>query len=322
MAQVEGEMPVVDLSVGDERRTATAVDHALREVGFMLVTGHGIDRRLIDEARSSARAFFHSTTSVKEAVRLQPGSNRGWTGLAEENTSVTYGVRTRPDLHETYTIGPFGRPDDAYHARWSSRFHDNVWPEVENVRESFESLYLAWQGLARTLLAVCERALGLSEGFFSEEAGRHTSTMSANWYPPFDDVSDMVDTESEQFRIGPHTDFGLFTILDRQPSAAGLQVQLKDDRWVLAPYLEDSVLINTGDLMNHWTDGRWRSTRHRVLPPSPDTPSEELISLVLFYAPPADVAIQPIGRPDVPSILSGAYIDSKLAEMRAEPDVS
>jgi isopenicillin N synthase-like dioxygenase len=314
--QFVGEIPVIDLA-GSNSARAEAIDHALSEVGFMLVAGHGVDGAQVADARERAFAFFHADAETKERVRMLPGTNRGWTGMAEENTSATDGVRTTPDLHETFTWGPFGRPVDPYHEQWVSRFRPNLWPVDLGLTSTLERLYRELEVVAQSLLWSFEESLGVDAGFLSDASDRHTSTMSANWYPALESIGEYVDPTEEQFRIGPHTDFGLFTILDRQPSAAGLQVQLKDGRWVMAPYLENTFLVNTGDLMNHWTAGRWRSTRHRVLPPSPADPDEELLSLVYFYAPAADVAIQPMGQADAPSILASKYIDDKLEEMRA-----
>ena len=45
--------------------------------------------------------------------------------------------------------------------------------------------------------------------------------MNINHYPP---VSVVGEPEPGQFRIGPHTDFGTVTVLDREPGAGGLQV--------------------------------------------------------------------------------------------------
>ena len=72
--------------------------------------------------------------------------------------------------------------------------------------------------------------------------------------------------------VGAHSDFGVVTLLDRQPGYGGLQIQLLDGTWVDAPYVEGTLTINIGDLLARWTGDRWRSTVHRVLPPSDQAP--------------------------------------------------
>jgi isopenicillin N synthase-like dioxygenase len=118
--------------------------------------------------------------------------------------------------------------------------------------------------------------------------------MNINWYPP---LSTLGEPEPGQFRIGPHTDFGTVTILDRQHGVGGLQVYTPDGAWTNAPYVEDSFTINIGDLLARWTGDRWKSGRHRVLPPDPRAPDEELVSLIFFYECNSDARVESFGPP-------------------------
>ena len=71
-----------------------------------------------------------------------------------------------------------------------------------------------------------------------------------------------------------------------------------------APYDPDAFTVNIGDLLAHWTGRRWRSGRHRVLPPQPGAPHEELISLVFFYELDHDALVTPLpaaARPGAPT---------------------
>ena len=60
--------------------------------------------------------------------------------------------------------------------------------------------------------------------------------------------------------------------------------------------------INTGDLLARWSGGRWKSNRHRVLPPQAEAPDEDLVSLVYFYEADHDAVVEslqpPIGQPN------------------------
>jgi isopenicillin N synthase-like dioxygenase len=132
--------------------------------------------------------------------------------------------------------------------------------------------------------------------------------LDANWYPPGKGMPALPD----QYRIGPHTDWGGMTLLDRQPGLGGLQIQTLDDEWVDAPYVPGTLTVNTGDLISHWSGGRWRSTRHRVLAPPPEAPAEELLSLVFFHDPDYDAVITPLGIPDAEPVLAGDYLHAKL----------
>ncbi|HUZ54259.1 MAG TPA: 2OG-Fe(II) oxygenase family protein, partial [Streptosporangiaceae bacterium] len=69
------------------------------------------------------------------------------------------------------------------------------------------------------------------------------------------------------------------TILDREPGRGGLQVWTEEDGWEDAPFTPGAVTINAGDLLARWSGGRWKSNRHRVLPPRAEAPDEDLVSL-------------------------------------------
>ena len=64
-------VPIIDLTPwfsGDaDGRAAVAaqVDAALQDVGFLLVTGHGVPVQLRDAVRRAARAFFAQPAAVK-----------------------------------------------------------------------------------------------------------------------------------------------------------------------------------------------------------------------------------------------------------------
>jgi isopenicillin N synthase-like dioxygenase len=123
--------------------------------------------------------------------------------------------------------------------------------------------------------------------------------MNINWYPPLGVTG---APEDNQFRIGPHTDFGTVTILDREPGKGGLQVWTEAGGWEDAPFHPEAFTINTGDLLARWSGNRWKSNRHRVLPPQASAPDEDLVSLVYFYEADHDTVVEalqpPIGRPN------------------------
>ena len=145
------------------------------------------------------------------------------------------------------------------------------------------------KSLADELMTICGVALGLEADFFTRHTAAATHTLNINWYPP---IAVTGAPEPGQFRIGPHTDFGTVTILDREPGKGGLQVWTEDDGWEDAPFVADAFTINTGDLLARWSGDRWKSNRHRVLPPQAEAPDEDLVSLVYFYEADRDTVVE------------------------------
>ncbi|MFD7443773.1 isopenicillin N synthase family dioxygenase [Streptomyces sp. NPDC059909] len=277
-------IPVIDLGpwlAGDpdaRARTAATFDGALRTAGFLLVTGHGVSQDLRTEIRDLARGFFRLPPAAKEPYAVKVGE-RGWLGPGAEANGYAEGTQTPPDLKESLSFAahePIGDP--AVDAEW---FLPNTWPsEVPALRPAVETYLTAMRALSDQLLGLLGVALGESDDFFTRHTGHPTWGFNINWYPGRDTVG---EPQPGQFRIGPHTDFGTVTVLDRQTGRGGLQVFTDEGGWEDAPYGPDALTVNIGDLMARWTGGRWCSGRHRVLPPPADVPAEELMSLVYFY---------------------------------------
>ena len=310
-------VPLIDLAPwfeGDEADragVARRVDEALCETGFLLIAGHGVPDRLRGRIRESARRFFALPEHDKDRYRVAVGG-RGWLPPGAEANGYAEGTETPPDLKESYSLGadePIGVPE--VDEEW---FKPNVWPvEMPDLRAAAESYMDRMRGLSDELLIIFAVALGLEPGYFVAHTGHPTFTFNINWYPP---LSHVGPVEDGQYRIGPHTDFGTVTVLDRETGLGGLQVYTSDDRWEDAPYEPGALTVNIGDLMARWTGDRWCSTRHRVLPPPESAPEEDLVSLIWFYEtdPLARIAslAPPIGRRDYPEVVAHEYLMDKI----------
>jgi isopenicillin N synthase-like dioxygenase len=310
-------VPVIDLApwfagnTRDRAAVAAAVDDALRTSGFLLITGHGVPAGLSAQTRAVAREFFALPDSVKSRYAIAVGG-RGWIPPGAEANGYAEGTPTPPDLKESYSLAaekPTGNA--AIDARW---FRPNTWPaEVPRMRPVVTE-YISWMHtLSDELMALCAVALGLQAGFFTPFLDHPTYGLNLNHYPPADPGR---PPEPGQYRIGPHSDFGTVTVLDREPGLGGLQVYLPDGTWADAPYDPAALTVNIGDLLARWTGDRWRSTRHRVLPPHPDAPGEDLLSLIFFYEANHDAVVEslppPLGRVSYPPVVAHEYLRDKL----------
>jgi len=304
--------PLLDLSrwragSGDQRyRFACELDVALRQSGFLLVGGHGIGAGLRADIRAVAARFFALPAAVKATYATSVGG-RGWIPPGSE-ANAYYGQTadaTRADLKESLTFGrTFATGDPHTDQTW---FAANVWPvecpELEALCERYTAEVRALYG---DLLRACAVAFGLPEPWFFDRVQSGPHTLNINRYPSRTETGAPLDG---QFRVAPHTDWGVLTILDRQPGYGGLQVLDRHGRWVDAPYEPDAVTVNVGDLLARWTGDRWRSTRHRVLPPPAEAPGEELISLIAFLESDVDTVVEPlVAGTAYPPVVAGTYL--------------
>lgn len=310
-------VPLLDITLWRdgpaERRAALAatMDEALRRSGFLMIENHGISASLRESIREQARAFF-TLPHERKARYATPVGGRGWIPPGGE-ANAFYGEVADPgraDLKESLTIGrDFATGDPETDRLW---FLPNVWPqECPRLREKCEEFTGQVRELYYDLLRVCAAALGLDEGFFAGHVLDGPQTFNINRYPPRTVTGTPRDG---QFRVAPHTDWGILTILDRQPGYGGLQIQGLDGTWADAPYVPDALTVNVADLLSRWSGGRWRSTRHRVLPPPPQAPDEELISLIVFLEAEADTVIRPVaGDLSLEPVVAGEWLADRAA---------
>jgi isopenicillin N synthase-like dioxygenase len=309
------DIPLLDISAWrhgtPHERAALAVrmDTALRQSGFLLIDKHGIEPALTGRIRAEAGRFFALPAERKRAYAT-PVAGRGWIPQGAE-ANAFYGEVADParaDLKESLTNGrDFTTGDPATDAQW---FAPNVWPaECPGLAALAETFTEQVRALYYDLLRMGAVALGLDEEFFVGHVLRGPQTFNINRYPP---LSVTGPAQEGQYRVAPHTDWGILTILDRQPGYGGLQVQSPDGTWADAPYVPGALTVNVADLLSRWTGERWRSTRHRVLPPPQEAPEEELISLIVFLEAEVDTVISPVtGNLGLEPAVAGEWLRSR-----------
>jgi len=292
------EVPIIDIAPyygGDpaaKSRLAAEVDRACRDIGFLVIAGHGVDPALIERVDRLSREFFDLPEAEKLKVR-QPAADvtRGYTPLATEALARSRGdYGTEGDLNESLMIGPVDVGDDPYFTAPAAgkHFHPNLWPaRPEGLREAYEAYFRAMSLLARDIMRLFALALGLEETFFDGKIDRHISRLRVRNYP-----APATPPKPGQLRAGAHSDYGSVTILKTEASSGGLQVFNKNGEWVDVPIVPGTYIINLGELLARWTNDRWVATLHRVVAPPADRLSgSRRQSLVFFHNPNYDAEI-------------------------------
>lgn len=294
-------VPIIDCAafrssdVEARRSTALAIAEACETIGFLIITGHGVPSDLVERVFAVGRDFFDQDTAVK--LRAAPPQSivpRGYHGYASKRLSRTIGIETPPDLREQFYLGPLDdfAPRFAAIPEAAAFYQPNIWPaEPSEFRTTMTELYRALEQLSRALMRSFALGLGVDERFFDDKIDAHFSTCAINHYP--------APAEAPlpgQLRAGAHSDFGSLTILLTDDAPGGLQVEAASGVWRDVRPERGQFVVNLGDMMARWTNGRWRSTMHRVVnPPSALASRSRRQSIAYFLHPnyDADVACIP-----------------------------
>lgn len=281
-------IPVIDLTgtmqghPGALQRTAQEIHDALTQVGFFVITGHGVPQPLIDQTFAQAKRFHDQPMPAKLALRLNEHNNgymaKGryavWTSDVNQND--------KPDLNEAFFVKRERASDSPLRLSGRRFAGPNVWPD-EAALPGFRSHILAYLQAMETftnrLLPAVALSLDLDPDFFLPHFVDSQFNLRLSHYPP-------EKAEANQFGIAPHTDANFMTFL-AQSDVPGLQVRLRSGDWVDVPFIPGSFAVNSGDTMRRWTNGRFLSTPHRAVPPV----GRHRYAIPFFLAPHLDTVI-------------------------------
>ena len=259
------------------------IDAECRRIGFLRITGHPIADELIERMLATATAFFDRPTEEKLTYVLEDkAKNRGYAAYGSEALAYSLGVDTKPDMFEAFNCGvEVGDYSDPYYAAEQHRmFAENVWPtEPATMRAVFVEYFEACTALAAELMKIFSLALGMDEDYLVERTNRAPNVMRANNY---ERRSEHPPAEEGQLRMGAHSDYGTCTILLADP-VPGLQIIGPDGAWHDVLPEPGTLLVNLGDLLAEWTNDRWHSTVHRVVPPTDRQGPARRRSIAFFH---------------------------------------
>jgi isopenicillin N synthase-like dioxygenase len=241
------QVPLIDCNprLQDEQALAVAMDHALRDSGFMALGNIGFEPALVADTFAAARRFFASSDALKQRCAYRSAAeNFGYQGIGIEKLDPN-----RPgDLKETFTMRNVLKAPLAAER----------WPDAA-FQAQMDAFYRRAMQAAARLQRLLALALGQPREFFVACHGGENVTLRLLHYPPIEAA------QAQQMGAGAHTDYGMLTLL-LQDDVGGLQVQDRAGNWHEVPPRPGAVVINCGDLLERWSNGRYRSTTHRVLP--------------------------------------------------------
>jgi len=254
--------------------------------------------------------FFTQPLDLKMRCCDRHGPNRfkGYVPLERMATG-------RGSLIEIFQAKPFESVEDALAAGVPAdrvdEYSGNTWPDfIHDFHARWTEYYKTMTQLAAELFEMTARFFGAPPDYFEPLIDHHVSDLALNFYPPQHETPDTT-----HLRAQPHTDFGTLTLL-AQDSAGGLQIEDDNGEWVDVPVVNDTFVVNLGELMTPWTSGQWRATRHRVISPPATSEQEHRLSIAFFHKPNYRAVVTAIPGSErhgveYPPIIAGEWFDQR-----------
>jgi isopenicillin N synthase-like dioxygenase len=294
----------------DPQRFADKLGRSFEEYGFAIIADHGIPDELIHRAEDKAKAFFALPEEVKRKYLIPGGGGaRGYTPFGIETAK---GHKAH-DLKEFWHVGRDLPPGH----RFRDHMPDNIWPtEIESFKDTFQDLFATFDRTGLRILKAIARFLKIDEDYFIDTVRDGNSVMRLLHYPPIE------GEPGSHVRAGAHEDINTITLL-LGAEEAGLELQTKDGRWIPVSPEPGELVVNIGDMLQRLTNGKLRSTSHRVVNPPRERWGHSRYSMPFFLHFRSDFLIEalpgtvPTGEePKWPPITANDYLQERLREIK------
>ncbi|GAU95402.1 hypothetical protein RvY_07025 [Ramazzottius varieornatus] len=279
------EIPILDFgryqSADSRASLADEIVHTLETVGFLYLKNHGIPSQQIDQADAAAVEYFGQELSVKKQFpRPSVMTENPGTGYCEIGTERLYESSVK-EVKETFDFILSDLPEG----------------KAKSAKVLIGPLTNLFNSCAKLTLELFHCiALGLklpNENYFEDKHRRmggrdaNSTALRVLHYPPFDSAQN----EENATRLGAHTDWCSMTILF-QRGVGGLEVETADNKFIPAPPIAETVLVNIGDILQFWTCSRLKATTHRVRAVDSEQNSKVRRSIAFFAEPDFDAVVE------------------------------
>jgi isopenicillin N synthase-like dioxygenase len=281
------------LIVARHAETLERLREAAETIGFLTLFNTPFDAARMRCVLAAYRAFFALPDAEKARVDMAAtGSNRGWGASGSEQVDS----QANPDYKQVFDCG-FELPGSAL-----SVHAPNLWPEAPvGFRQVIETYYTDALAFSLDILRGIAEAIGEDRAFFDDKFDRPMALLRGNYYPPRPSWAGEKD-----FGIATHTDYGCLTLL-ASDGVPGLEVRLRGGDWLPVTSLPGEFVINFGEMLEMWTNGRVKATPHRVR-----GTRQERLSVPLFFNPNYETNVAPIGSGRV--ITAGEHMQKRFNE--------
>jgi isopenicillin N synthase-like dioxygenase len=308
-------IPSVDLNdfihgnADQKKKFVAELGQAYEGIGFVAVKNHLIAEATVDRLYSQVKAFFDLSEETKKKYEIvELAGQRGYTSFGREHAKGS----NAGDLKEFWHFGQEVTDGDPI----KSEYPENIFTdELPGFNQVGIQAYRDLENTGRYMLRAIAIHLGLDEFYFDDKIKNGNSILRPIHYPP------ITSEPKSAVRAGQHEDINLITLLIGA-SADGLEVLNKKNEWVAVTALPDHIVVNVGDMLQRLTNGKLKSTTHRVVNPPREKWGSSRFSIPFFLHPRSEMRLDclasciPAGeKAHWEPISAGEFLDERLAEI-------
>lgn len=241
---------------------------ACQEWGFFQLINHDVPDDVIEGMKANVEGFFGLPAETKKQVAQERGQLEGYGQLfvVSEDQKLDWAdilyLNTQPPQHR------------------NMRF----WPDKPGTfRSTLDAYSAAVNNVADRLLGIMSTNLGLQPEAIASKCVGGIQSMRMNYYPPCAEADKVVG-------FSPHSDADLLTLVLQVNQVQGLQVKRDDGSWVPVRPLQGAFVVNVGDILQIFTNGRYRSIEHRAV----INTERARLSVAAFHSPSIHATIGPL----------------------------
>ncbi|CAM8883263.1 hypothetical protein QQ045_020441 [Rhodiola kirilowii] len=262
------DIPTISLEGVMERETAQeSYDHACKKMvdasekcGFFKLIDHGVDEEIVGNLTLRLNQLFDLPMERK----VQGGRSESLP-LGYSASNPNYGQNL--PWAEILQLLQSPRQVLEFATKVFDEQHLEFYDAVIRYMEELDKLGMK-------VLTMLAHGLHLPGDFFTKNFDEKESTMfRANRYPP-------CPLPDKCLGLGSHSDPHTLTVL-LQDDVGGLQVLNSHNEWIGVRPVPNSFIINIGDTLEAWTNGRLKSVVHRAVV----NKEKQRLSVAYFLSP-------------------------------------
>lgn len=244
-SQTNIKLPSLDISKPLDSCSLSSLAAACSEWGFFQITNHGISKELYDKILSLSKDLFSLPSETK--LKLGPFSSL---------KSYTPHFIASPFFESLRVSGP----DFAASARDSAEVLSA--PNISEFSEILQDYGRKMTEISKEVLKLVLMSLGaeFEMKYYNSEFGNCQGYLRINNYTPPESLKEEEEAEG----LGMHTDMSCITIV-YQDEVGGLQVKSREGKWMDIIPCEGTLVVNIGDVLQAWSNDKFRSSEHRVV---------------------------------------------------------